>query len=307
MADAWIPSVRLRAGTVVADPSGAPGYALNVDGGLVNATWNLTYVPTIGDQVKVLMVDGSAQVLGPVGIAQRALTGTVSAGASLGEVGVTTEYGIVKCRYVGTAPTIGDLVRLDWAATTPWIWPGVVAPTTAPPPDIPVPPPPPPTIETGTTVYTAIDSGSWQVGGTWGWAGHRVIQASYAGSRENRGAWFYGDAPRQLGGRFITRAEIRVGARLHLGNYNSGTTAHFYAHSNTYRPGGDVNRVGGSHDVGIPAHLGPAWIDIPVGFAQFIVDNGGGIAIAGAPYMGFNGIDADPSSGQLRLTWSRSL
>ncbi|MHA7132532.1 hypothetical protein [Oerskovia turbata] len=295
--------VRLRAGVVVA---AGTGVAVNVDGALPPVAWPAGYIPTAGDPVKVLMVDGEAVVLGPVirdGL--RPLTGTVTGAATTGTVPVDTATGVLACRYVGTAPSIGALVRLDWQSTSPWIWPSAAAtvPTPAPDPGGSTPPPPPATT-TGTLTVAALDSGSWQVGGTWAWAGTDVYQWRYGSNRENRGAWFYGNAAGQLAGATITGARIRLGARLRIGSYNAAQALHLYRHTNPSRPGGDVARVAGPHDVTLAPGAGPQWVDIPAAWGQDLI-TGGGIAVAGSPYVGITGVGSDPASGQLQLDWRR--
>lgn len=298
--------VRLKAGVVVT-LDGVPGFAVNVDGSLPPVAWPAGYIPTAGDAVRVFMVDGAAVVWGPVITAGlRPLTGTVQGAATSGTVPVTTDAGVLACRYVGTAPAIGALVRLDWQSTSPWIWPSSAA--TVPPPDPGTgggsAPPPPPTTTSGTLTITATDSGSWQVGGSWGWAGNRVIQSAYAGSRENRGAWFYANGAAQLAGATITAARLRLGARLRVGSYNDAQPLHLYRHTNASRPGGDVTRVAGPHDITLAPNAGPQWVDIPVAWGQDLI-TGGGIAVTGSPYVGITGVDADPASGQLQLDWRR--
>lgn len=295
--------VRLKAGIVV--PAGA-GFAVNVDGTQPPVSWPAGYIPTAGDAVRVLIVDGEASVLGPVirdGL--RPLTGTVAGAATAGTVQVTTSTGTLTCRYVGTAPSIGALVRLDWQSTSPWIWPSAAA-------TIPTPPgggggstpQPPPTSTSGTLTVTAIDTGSWQVGGSWAYQGTDVVQWRYGSARENRGAWFYGNGVAQLAGATITAARLRLGARLRIGSYNSAQTLHLYRHTDASRPGGDVVRVAGPHDVSLAPNVGPQWVDIPAAWGQDLI-TGGGIAVAGSPYVGISGVGSDPASGQLQLDWRR--
>ena len=296
--------VRLKAGVVVTVDGGV---AVNVDGALPPVTWPAGYIPTAGDAVRVLMVDGAAVVMGPViTTGLRPLTGTVQGAASSGTVPVTTTAGVLQCRYVGTTPAIGALVRLDWQSTSPWIWPSTAATIPTPDPGAGggTAPPPPPTTNSGTLTITAIDSGSWQVGGTWAWAGTDVYQYRYGSSRENRGAWFYGNGAAQLAGATITGARIRLGARLRIGSYNDVLPLHLYLHTNPGRPSGDLNRVAGPADVAIAANAGAQWVTIPVAWGQALIA-GGGIAVAGPPYVGIAGVGTDPASGQLQLDWRR--
>lgn len=300
--------VRLKAGVVVT-VEGQSGFAVNVDGSLPPVTWPAGYIPTTGDAVRVLMVDGAGVVMGPViTTGLRPLTGTVQGAATSGTVPVTTDAGVLACRYVGTAPAIGALVRLDWQSTSPWIWPSTAATIPTPDPGTgggTTPPPPPPVTTSGTLTVTATDSGSWQVGGTWAWAGTDVYQWRYGSARENRGAWFYGNGPRQLAGATVTRLRLRVGARLRIGDYNAALVAHMYRHTSTSRPTGDVARVEGPTNITLAPGQQPAFVDLPVAWGQALVDTGGGIAIAGSPYLAMSGVGDDPASGQLLIDWRR--
>ncbi|MBD7949583.1 hypothetical protein [Oerskovia rustica] len=295
--------VRLRAGVVVAV---GVGFAVNVDGAQPPVTWPAGFIPTAGDAVRVLLVDGEASVLGPVirdGL--RPLTGTVTGAATSGTVSVDTAAGVLACRYVGTAPSIGALVRLDWQSTSPWIWPSTAATVPAPDPGGGgSSPQPPPVSASGTLTVTAIDSGSWQVGGSWAYMGTDVVQWRYGSARENRGAWFYGAAASQLAGATITGARIRLGARLRIGSYNAAQTLHLHRHTNASRPGGDVTRVAGPYDLALAPNIGPQWVDIPTAWGQDLI-SGGGIAVVGSPYVGIAGVGSDPASGQLQLDWRR--
>lgn len=300
MAD--IPVVRSYPGLVVSSGS---GYVLNVNGSdVADVLWPAGYIPTVGDAVRVLVVNGEMSVLGPVATGPRPFMGTVSGAASGGFVPVDTVSGTIEARYTGTAPSLGTAVFLDWQATTPRVLPGAAATSSAPTPD-PTPPPRPPTQQSGTLTVTATGSGSWQVGGDWAYQGTSVIQYRYGGARENRGAWFYGSRPTQLRGRTVTALRIRLGARLRVGSYNSALPLHVYLTANANRPGGDVNRISGPADITLAPNAGAGWHSLPTSFGQALVDNGGGIGVTGSPYMGVNGVGADPASGQLQLDWTR--
>lgn len=296
-----LPSIRSLPGIVVATEA---GLAVNVQGAMPPAKWPAGYIPTAGDAVDVWMLDGTARVLGPVIAGQRPGEGTVSGSASGGKVPVDTSAGTLLCRFMPPAPSLGSLVFLDWQQTTPRILGAAeAAPDPAPPPaPSPAPPKRP---DRGTTRFSAIDSRTYQVGSAWGFRGLSVVQWRYGSNRENRGAWFYGNGPTQLAGRTITKFSIRLGARQRIGSYNSPLVAHLYRTTNRTRPGGDVNRVAGPHDVTIPVNSPARWVALPAEWGQDIVDGGGGIGIAGSPYLGFDGIDVDPASGQLAFDWRK--
>lgn len=301
MAEA-VPVVRLAPGAVVTVDG---QLAVTTDGATLPATWAGGYCPAPGDAVMVLVVDGTAWVLGPsAGAGARPLTGTVSGAASSGTVPVSTTAGTLAARYGGSAPGIGTLVRLDWAATTPWIITAGAATVPAPDPE-PPPPPRPPVQQTGTLDVPATDSATWSSRGVWdGYYRSSVVQGSYSG-RTYSGAFFYGDAPRQVAGRTIRAARIRLGARLRIGSYNAPLTVNLWLHGARVRPSGDVPRISGPHTVVLGPGAGAGWVEIPAGWGQYVVDNGGGFGVFGGSYGGVEGIAVDPAAGQVQLDWSR--
>lgn len=185
--------------------------------------------------------------------------------------------------------------------------PGAASVVPTPNPSAPLPPAPPRRRQTGTDTINAVESGSFQPGFGWDYAGDRVMQWQNGSNRENRGAWFYGWRPEQFRGRTIRTAQLRLGPRLRVGAYDVPLTLHIYRHTNRTRPAGDVTRVGSPTDVTIPANSTDRdrWVDIPVADVQAIVDNGGGLAILGSPHGGVEGIETFPTSGQLRFNWER--
>src|SRR3954468_14287856 len=133
-----LPVVLLKAGVVQTRVSDG-ALVVNVDGANPPAIWPAGYIPTAGDAVRVLIVDGSALVTGPVIVGQRPGEGTVAGAAALGTIPITTTAGTVRARYTGTAPAVGTLVFLDWQATTARLMAGTAAapPPVIPPPDVP--------------------------------------------------------------------------------------------------------------------------------------------------------------------------
>lgn len=301
MGDTPTPVVRLVPGVVVAGTTG--GLAVNVNGATPPVWWPAGYIPTVGDAVKVLMVDGTAVVHSPVVTTQRPLTGTVAGTPSAGTVPVDTTGGTLLCRFVGTAPAVGALVRLDWQATSPWIWPNAAASTPEGPGgggEVPIPPP---VTETGTLSVTALDSGSWSVQGWSSFHGTNLTQGTYSGSTYT-GAWFHGSAPGQLAGRTITGFRLRHGARRRMGNYNSPLVLQVWRTTNSTRPPGDTNRVEGPATFTLGPNQPAGWVDLPPAWGAAIVA-GGGLAIAGGAYGGVVGIGEDGASGQLQIDWQR--
>jgi hypothetical protein len=300
--------VRLVAAIVEATVGSGTGYPLrvNVAGAYPPVWWPAGYIPAVGDAIKVLMVDGIAVVHSPVVNTQRPLTGTVNAVPANGLLPVDTVVGLLRCRYVGAAPSIGALVRLDWQATAPWVWPSAAAAIGLPPPTgTGGGPVAPPTGGSGTLSVTATDSGTYnaQYANWTGQNGLDLTQGTYSGVAYT-GAWFYGAAPSQAAGATITGLRLRLGARRRMGNYNSNLDVTLWVTSNTTKPAGDTTRVAGPYVVQFAPNAGATWVDIPLSWAPQIIA-GGGIAIAGGSYGGMVGIGTDPASGQLQIDWTR--
>lgn len=300
-----IPDVRTVPGQVVSD--GAGGLAVNVNGATPAATWPATYIPQVGDAVRVIVLDGRALVLGPITSEPRPATGTIDDVPVDGLVPVSTSLGIVQARYVGSDPTPGDLVRLDWQSTQPWVWPGVVAPVPEEldytQPDAPAAPPAVPS--SGTLTLTALDSGTWNAAySAWSsFHGTNVVQGTWS-SQAYRGAWFYGSQAQAIAGKTITAARIRLGARLRIGSYNSGLSLQVYHHASGTRPSGDVARDSGPVSIALGVNEPAGWFLLDTTLAALLVSAGGGIGIAGGSYGGVAGIGTDPASGQIQLDWT---
>lgn len=182
---------------------------------------------------------------------------------------------------------------------------GAVAPfqesNSAPPPQAPPPPP----ITTGTAEFRSQDSGTHTpaVGGWNGYYGQNV----YSGSGyvpPSTGHWFYNGATRGLADKTnIGEVRFYLGARQRAGSYNSAATVHFYRHDNDSR-GGEPGRTHGPFDISIPAGWGGGWVALHQSFGVAL-KGGGGISIAGDPYVGFASGAASPLSGTLSIDWSK--
>jgi hypothetical protein len=299
----------VRAGVVV---TVGTGLGVNIDGAVyASPWWPASYVPAVGDPVRVLLCAGEASILGPTIPGTRAATGTVAGVASAGLIPVTIGSATVQCRYVGTAPSTGNLVLLSWQSTTPWV---IATAASYTPPTVAVPPTgpsaPPPT-GSGTLTVPAIDSGSYRSNDGWGTGSSRplpldaVAQGTYSGSNPYSGAFFYGGQAGQLSGATISAVRLRLGARLHIGSYNAALTAHVYIHNSQTRPGGDVSRVLGPYDFTLVPNFAGDWVGTLPSAAYPTLQAGGGISLSGPPYMAVAGVGADPASGQLAFDWTR--
>lgn len=205
-------------------------------------------------------------------------------------------------RFIGTY-LVGDLIYITWDAATPTIIGKI--PTITVTPEAP-PPPPPPTAATGEVSLITTASDTYGVGGWGRWAtsqggGEDVYSGTWGGYTVT-GAWFYGAPRPELQGKTITRIRWRRPGRMNVGGSGSATI-HVYAHNSGARPGGDVSRVAGPFDISVPQGAGPGWHDLSLSFAPTLVA-GGGISIAGDPYVAFNSRLDDPEAGQLLMSWS---
>ena len=297
-----------------------PGYAdaypnVRIGGVPQHATWPSGVYAALGESVLVAQIvkpDAPAQnvVIGRVGVdGPREGTVTTVPGGSdtITVTAAGTDY--TATFLVGYTPVVGDRVRMFWQGRDVTILGQVGVTPESGTIDSGIDAPPPPK-SSGTFNAPAADSATiWAPGGWDSWAkgGGHVHQGTWAGSTVT-GAWFYGNSMAELAGATITRIRFRVPGRLTRGDYNSAGNIHLYAHTSPARPGGDVTRVAGPHDVSIPAGWAPGpddgWVDVPLSFAPTLIA-GGGISISGDPYMGFRGKPSDPASGQLRIDWSR--
>lgn len=297
--------IRLKAGVVVAKAGGV--HVVNCDGVELAPAW-AGLIPTGGDVVKVLILDGAA-IAWNAATGPRPGRGTVAGPASGGLLPITTTAGVLQCMYTGTAPSLNTEVFLDWQMTTPRVLAGtavVIPPAPAPTPVIPPtppPPPPPPPQQTGVLEVPAIDARTYVVGRAWESPNFGVRQGGWAG-RDYQGGWFYGSQPQQAKGLVVTRFRLRLGARLRVGEYNAPLALRFHVHGHGSVPTGGLSISAGPEVVTIqPGYGGGDLIDLPVSWGQALVENVGGIALTGGMFGGLEGRDSDPNSGFLIFDW----
>ena len=293
--------VRLLTGTMVDNGSG--GLVVNVGGSLLEAGFITGFVPVEYDIVQVLSVGGTAVVLGAKFTTARPLTGVVTSVAS-GLATLTTTAGTIQARYMDTAPSAPDVVRLDWTTAQPWIL-GEAIPVDPPwaegeEPEPTKPPRPPPS--TGTLTVPAGWSGSYRPSPYSVWQSGDVKQGAYGSGVAYEGVWGgYSQAKlKSLAGKTITKVEIRVGSRLRIGSYNSSLSLRFYRSSNTSK--GNPNTADGPYAKSIPANAGASWLTLPDSFGDDL-KSGGTVSIQGDSYGGVHGRSSDASSGTLRIQW----
>lgn len=298
---------RLRLGMVV---TVGGERRVNVDGNVLRATWTDPLVVDDGDPVEVQIHSAGVgqsrvHVTGRATSQPRPRTGTVTQ-VPAGSPTITVEAnGISYTTEPVNGPfSVGDKVHLDWGAGVPRAIGKVTTTTTAKPAPTPLPPPPA-KAQTGRASAAAKSSRTYWAPGGWGsyaGDGNKVHQGTWFGATVT-GAWFYGTPFKHLAGRKITRVQFRTGDRLAVGYHNDPAVFHFYAHTNPTQPGGDTNRVVGPHNVTIQPGQARRWIDLPLSFADTLI-NGGGIAIQGDPYAAMKGrTSATPDSGAILIDW----
>ena len=293
--------------------SGSRWFA-NVRGKLLNARWLDPIQPVQGGQIVVAIAkdlygQSTAMVLGGYTEQPRPSTGVVLA-VGVSEIVIAGEDGVTYTtdRYLGAIGdyAINDELYITWDAAQPTILGKVSGATVTP--DTPPPAPPPPQ-QTGTTTLIATASDTWWGPGGWGsyatsrFGGEDVYSGTWY-SNTVTGAWFYGAAKPELAGKTITRVRFKLPPRLPgAGDYNSTVTIHLYAHTNGSRPGTDVNRTVGPHDVAVVSGFGGDYIDLPTTFGA-VLAAGGGISIAGNPYVGFASRLKHAENGKILIDWS---
>lgn len=299
-------------GVVVQPDKTSPALAVNVAGNLIPARVMDPLVVSVGDVVVVDVVretrgQGTAWIMGRAAPGFRPGEATVKTVPPSSEtITVTGTDGIdYTAKFIsGYTPTVSDRVTLSWNASVPTVL-GKVGTVAEAEEAGAAAQPPPPAITSGQSSYKAIDSATYWGPGGWGsWAGDgsHVYQGNY-GAGDLTGAWWYGGATAELAGRTVTRLRFVFPKRRAVGSSNSAVTVHLKTHTSARRPGGNV--VFGSGAVDVTAAAGQDWteIDLPLSFAADL-QAGGGIAIFGNPYAGFEGIRARPDSGLLIADWN---
>lgn len=313
-------------GSIVTNTDGSLG--LSVNGNVIPYRCVDPITVLSGDTVVVQFVQqgaaggAEAWVVGRLGNVFRPSAGTViTVPPSSPTITVTGTDGTnYTATFLGSyTPAVNDIVDLWWPNGYPVVLgkAGTVAAPPPPPPPATVSQPPPPPVkprprppQTGSTPFAATDSGSWNASFGWDTFAQENKQVYTGGAAYGgpcTGAWFYNNSPKILAGRTITAIYFEIGARLWVGNYNQPVTIHVYCHTSPRKPGGNVS-LGASFAVTLKSGAPRTTFAVPSGvrsaFASALLA-GGGFAIFGEPYAGFNGRNVDPQSGTFRMYWSR--
>lgn len=308
---AAVAGTRLQGIIVNTSTTGGVTLGVNVNGNPIPARTVDPLVVAVGDTVAVDFIAGptgqaEAWIVGRLASGPRPARGTVkTVPPSSPTITVTGTDGVdYTATFLSTyTPTVGDAVILAWNAATPTVLAKVGSTATPPPPPPPVAPPPAPP-QAGTSTYAATDTSTWWGPGGWdSWAGGNSVYQGDYGSGPLTGAWFYGGSPSELAGRTITAIRFTLGARNGAGASSSPITVNLYTHTSRSRPGGNVTLGSASTQVTAQPWQGSTVYNLPVAFATDLL-NGGGIAITGNPYAGFDGRNRQADSGLLSIDWS---
>lgn len=267
-----------------------PRVQIDVGGGLIPAEVATSYMPEINEAVHVLFVDGKPYMLGPA--VPKPAWGVIVTVAS-GLATVSTDAGnLVGVPYpFGSTLSSGEQVKLYWAEG-PYILSKMSTSPTPPPPD---PSGGGATPQTRQQVFTAIQSGSWQINGS------RWIDDEPRASLGYYGAWHYGTKIADT----IPAAAYNGGVEMFTRfSSRSGNAPNFALHNQATRGGAPAL----SGDVAwAPAD---GWNRLPESVQVLYFNSlkaGGGAFGIGLNHGGqnrFMGIGSDPQSGALRITYT---
>lgn len=304
-------SVELRVGQIRYDTPSKTFYVTS-GGNPVTAVWNQNIVPYDGANCALLLATtGNVSTYFVAFLTDAVPTpgasGKVTA-FTAGQPTCTVQIGnntYTAQRAASYTPTVNDIAILTFAGGALY----AVAPLSVYTPPV-VPPatgtaPPPPPLVNGNSNITCQDSGTWTDGYNWN---SYFGQNTYSGSGyvpRSTASWFYNGGTLGLADKTnINAIRFWLGPRRNGGNYNVAATVHFYAHNAQSRGGGEPTRVVGPFDVTIPAGWGGDWVALPTSFAATL-KAGGGVSLAGDPYVGFTGVGENGNAGALSIDWSK--
>lgn len=265
----------------------AQGPVVDIGDGRIVANFATSYLPEVNERVQVWFVDGVPFVMGPV--TPRPSSGTVTAVASNLVTLNTTIGSVGPIPYVGSAPVVGDVMRLLWNGGALAIMPA------APPPPPKVTPttPSPPAATEHVDTFQAGEAGTWNTGG--GDSATSYFNSEVWASSTTIGFWFYGSkiADTIPNGAPIRRVQLYIAARQIQGNRPVFTT-----HGRQWGPGTSLS---GGVEVGVSNYT---WVDLPLSFGDALRRGGGsfGIGTRHGGYNIFKSLAADGQSGALRIT-----
>lgn len=214
---------------------------------------------------------------------------------------ITNEAGRIEAYYLASyTPANGDIVELAHTArgyvalgksSRPFSFPANILPEETHVEDH------------GKIRARPTQTGTWRDGaGGWDtYIGPTPIQGSYGRFTGYIGCFHYGHALTEATGKNITEIRLRLGARRRMGNHGTPLNLTIAAHNQPTQTG-KPTPITNNTTLTIPPYADPTWHTLPQQWAQTLA-NGGGLMLYGPEYGGIDGIDTDPESGLLELTW----
>jgi hypothetical protein len=266
---------------------GLDGLRVTVDvgGGRIPADVVTQFRPEVNEPVTVMIVDGSAFMVGPT--IPKPGQGTVLTAPAGGYVSVSTDIGNILATYpAGASLTSGQQVKLFWSDGPHVISVMSTTPVVQPPE------------EGGGTgggeraeVFTAVDAGSYR--GSSGW-----WQSQVWASDGNLGSWFYST---KLPDTIPSNAQmLSIEIYLPIAAKYYDTPPNFAVHRLAAKVG--EPDLYGMTPIGTG---GDGWYALPIGFANELKKGGGalGVGVRHGGYTKFHALSADGMSGALRIRW----
>ena len=299
---------RTMLGTVRTPASGPP--VVTVGGSPIRARWLSGITAADTDTVLVQIAkDSSGQAAGLVlGVAMESpapLVGTVTAvKAGVRTIQVKAGWmGEISAAYVTTySPTVGDEVTLIWQGS----YPIALGARSA---KLPAgsdwqQPTPPPDAGTGLTMR-AITSATWSEQ-TSTWDSYAASDLIFGPSARGQsiGLWAYGAAGQPAQGKTVSSVRVKVPLRLAAYGKAGVPVRAMLAPTEPLVERERPRLVTGrSMALTIPASSEGGWVDVPSGWGSLLAA-GGGICVYDAKnYGGLAGIDSDPESGLVKMSW----
>lgn len=299
---------RTMLGTVRTPASGPP--VVTVGGSPIRARWLSGITAADNDTVLVQIAkDSSGQAVGIVlGVAMESpapLVGTVTAvKAGVRTIQVKAGWmGEISAAYVTTySPTVGDEVTLIWQGSHPIALGARSA-------KLPAgsdwqQPTPPPDAGTGLTMR-AIKSSTWDEQ-TNSWDSYAASDLIFGpGARgQSIGLWAYGAAGQPAQGKAVNSVRLKVPLRLSAygkaGNQVQATLAPTEPLVDGERP---RLVAGQTKKLTLPASYEGDWVDLPSEWGAMLAVGGGICVYDASSHGGLAGIESDPESGLVKMTW----
>lgn len=247
------------------------------------------YLPAVNEPVLILRIGDTVTILGPS--QAKPDQGTVNAVQSGNRVPIrVTDGTILSCVYpAGKTFTIGQQVKLFWAGDFPYV---LDIMSTTPPPPTP-PPAPGGGGSSGSTTFFATESGSygngsWKPGQVWA-------------SDSNQSIWGGGSKIADTIPATATPTSVEI--YLPISRVIVGAPVNIAPHAYGGITGAPAPSFGPSFPT---AAGGGGWVSLNPAIANYLKAGGGyyWLGVNHGGYTIFDGVDTEPLSGALRITWN---